>query len=227
MAVITLSEAALAKTLLKGLGISTPGPQMIAAVVAWMKLESGSMAGIKGNNPFNLRPGILSTLGSVTGQRLIGYDPRTGEPMYVLTFKTLELGILAAGYLLRKVATFAKALAAAKRGDALGFLAAIGAVYNPSKYGYKELLAEVQRYTGIEQSPVIVVPPIEPPQPGQPLPPVIKFPRQYKTIAEPGRPQFTYIDGYAAGRFYRARHTEVQDEALLLQSIEDRGIMEP
>ena len=206
--VLTLAEQNAATVFLKALGV-TPTANLMAAVVAWMNLESGGLSKIVGNNPFNLRPGVASKYSS--GLRQIGTDPRTGEPQYVLKFDSLGKGLQAAAYYLKSLSQYASAITALKRGDVLGFLSTIGKLYS-SKYGYVALYNEYKTYTLVAQPPVQQ--PGQPPQ--QPQPTVTwKYPRTYKTLRPLGRDDtHAYLDGYEVQRWYAARRADVEADML-------------
>jgi hypothetical protein len=117
LAAMSTAEKAGATRFITTLG-GTPDVPMLRAVTAWFRQESGSVAKVIGNNPFNIRPGAASRLSN--GTRTV-----VGNGTF-LTFPSLAIGFQAAAVvLLASGGTYGydHAIAALKRGDEVGFLA--------------------------------------------------------------------------------------------------------
>jgi hypothetical protein len=117
MGAMIVAEKAGATRFITTLG-GTPTTEMLRAVTAWFRQESGSVAKVIGNNPFNIRPGAATKLSN--GTRAV---PGNGT---FLTFPSLTVGFQAAAVvLLASGGTYGydHAIAALRRGDAIGFLA--------------------------------------------------------------------------------------------------------
>jgi len=103
-------------------------PAMIRAVTAWFRQESGYLSRVIGCNAFNIQPGAATYLSTGIG------------PNGFLVFPDLETGFLAAAVVLIELAPsygYGTVLAAARRPDALAFLAALArSSWSASHYGW-------------------------------------------------------------------------------------------
>lgn len=100
------------------------------AVVAWFRQESGSVAKVIGNNPFNIRPGAATIYAS---------GVREGPGGKFLVFRTLSRGFLAAAVVLKALSPgygYDHVIAAARRGNPMQFLGALGnSSWSATHYG--------------------------------------------------------------------------------------------
>lgn len=178
---------------------------IIAAVAAWFYQESGGAKSVIGNNPFNIRPGMVSFMA-------IGVRTSTKGNGKFLVFASLSAGFAATAYLLihaNKAYGYQLALNALKHGGnqaALDFLAALsqsswdaahyGAndwldAYNPAK---NHLLNVYTSITGVQLG--------DPHPKPKPQPKVIpRIPRDfnYQVVVK------NYLDPYAAADLYNRR----------------------
>lgn len=177
---------------------------LIAAVAAWFHQESGGLSKVIGNNPFNIRPGMVSFMAS-------GVRVSTKGNGKFLVFSSMARGFEAAAYLLihaNPAYGYRLAINALKKGGnqgAVDFLAALamsswdaahyGAqswedAYNPKK---NHLLRNYLGITGVQLSDP------RPPKKKKPLP---QLPRDfnYKVV------QRNYLDPYARHAMYLNRH---------------------
>lgn len=126
MATATAYEVIGARAFLAGIGADATD-NMLIAVTAWFRQESGSLANVIGNNPFNIRPGSTSYL--ATGTR----------PGNFLIFPDIATGFQAAALLLKGAGNaygYGAIVRAAQSGNAVNFLAAIAlSSWDISHYG--------------------------------------------------------------------------------------------
>jgi hypothetical protein len=119
-----------ARRFLRVFGADTRNNDLVLAVVAWFRQESGSVSRVIGNNPFNIRPGAASKYASGT---------RRGRVGGFLTFTTFDRGFMAAAVVLRALAPaygYGLVIKAARAGDPIGFLAALArSSWSSSHYG--------------------------------------------------------------------------------------------
>lgn len=179
---------------------------LIIAVSAWFHQESGGLKNVIGNNPFNIRPGMVSFMSN-------GYRVSTKGNGKFLTFATLAKGFEATAYLLmraNKAYGYQLALNALKNGGneaAVNFLAALAmSSWDAAHYGAHDwltaydpktnhLLKLYLSYGGVQtQNPH--------PKPKKPVP---KLPRDFNFKVTPNN----FIDPYAAKVRYDRRHREV------------------
>jgi hypothetical protein len=116
---------------------------LIAAIAAWFHQESGGYRSVIGNNPFNIRPGMLSFMSN-------GYRVARGGNGRFLTFSSLSVGFEAAAYLLIHGSTaygYRTAVNALKQGGnqgAVDFLAAMAmSHWDAGRYGTDGTFATV------------------------------------------------------------------------------------
>ena len=184
---------------------------LIAAVSAWFHQESGGVKNVIGNNPFNIRPGMLSFMAN-------GVRVSTRGNGKFLTFATLAKGFQAAAYLLihgNKAYGYRLALNALKHGGnqgAVDFLAALAmSSWDAANYGTKNwaeaydpkqnhLLRNYLAITGVQ----VVNPHPKPKKPPKALP---KLPRDFNFQVIPRH----YIDPWAAADLYRRRRKRAVD----------------
>jgi hypothetical protein len=186
--------------------ISTTDTFLIAAVAAWYRQESGSLANVIGNNPFNIRSSPL-----MSGQRL----SKNGNGHFAI-FSSLSRGFEAAAYLLmhgNKAYGYQTALNALKHGGnaaAVDFLAALArSSWDAGRYGthnwtdaynfkVNHLLRIYAGISGIQMSDPHPKPPKRKPPP-KPRP---KLPRDfnYQVVVQ------NYLDPWLAKRAYQHRH---------------------
>lgn len=125
-----VAEVRGAQMFLRVLGADWHDPYLVRAVVAWFRQESGSVARVVGNNPFNIRPGVASKYASGT---------RRGRVGSFLVFRRLSRGFGGAALVLRTLAPtygYGRVIEEARAGDALGFLAALAlSSWDASHYG--------------------------------------------------------------------------------------------
>ena len=136
LAAMNAAERAGARKFVTTLG-GTATEAMMRAVTAWFRQESGSVAGVLGNNPFNIRPGAATKLSN-------GTRPAAGNGVF-LTFPSLTVGFQAAAVVLASSGGtygYDHAIAALKRGDSIGFLAKLAeSSWCASHYGVEPLCA--------------------------------------------------------------------------------------
>ena len=109
-------EIAGAQTFLRALGADYKSRYMVKAVIAWFRQESGSIARVYYNNPFNIRRGAASPYS--IGERTGGF----------LNFATMSKGFGAAAIVLQRVGPaygYGTVITAAKSGNPGRFLAAV------------------------------------------------------------------------------------------------------
>jgi len=223
----TAKETAFAIAFLKALKGDYQNVYLITAVVAWLRQESGGLSRVIGNNPFNLRPGADDARFR-SGIR----TSRNGNGRFSM-YATLAKGaqaaanrLLKAGNDYRGYAPIVKAVRGnySKRPEdqqlqARDFLKAVamskwdashyGAVtytygpYNTHMPVYHEeanhLIKLWRRFTGV------TMPPVKTPTP--PAPPPKARPSSQQSIYM--QYSQTFIDPYAARRFYEARNDEL------------------
>jgi hypothetical protein len=136
LAAMSTAERAGARKFITTLG-GTVTENMMKAVTAWFRQESGSVAKVIGNNPFNIRPGAATKLSN--GLRTV---PGNGV---FLTFPSLAVGFQAAAVVLAASGGtygYDHAIAALKRGDPIGFLAKLAeSSWCASHYGIEPICA--------------------------------------------------------------------------------------
>lgn len=137
----TTAEIAGARAFLRYLGADWRDPDLVRAVVAWFRCESGSVKRVVGNNPFNIRPGVASPYAS---------GVRKGRVGVFLMFSSLPRGFMAAGVVLRKLAPrygYGTVLRRLRAKDAQGFLVALArSSWDAGHYGApRNRLTEVYR----------------------------------------------------------------------------------
>ncbi len=132
MAVGTEAEVLGARAFLAELGADTANNDLVAGVISWFRQESGSLANVIGNNPFNIRPGIVSYLASSTRTSTRG----NGQ---FLVFPDLATGFKAAAALLKRLAPsygYGEVIRMALAGNVVGFLAALAlSSWDAAHYG--------------------------------------------------------------------------------------------
>jgi len=120
-------EIAGAQVFLRALGADYKSRTMVKAVIAWFRQESGSIAKVYYNNPFNIRKGVASPYSS--GIRDGGF----------LKFATMSKGFGAAAIVLQRVGPgygYGTVITAAKSGNPGRFLAAVAlSGWDESHYG--------------------------------------------------------------------------------------------
>ena len=138
MAVATALEILGAQAFLSALG-ADESDNMLVAVTAWFRQESGSTANVVGNNPFNIRPGAESYLA-------VGIRPGN-----FLVFPNIETGFKAAALLLKGAGSaygYGAVVAAARSGNAINFLAALAlSSWDIAHYGVTDYSLLGVRYT--------------------------------------------------------------------------------
>ena len=179
---------------------------LIAAIGAWFRQESGGVQNVIGNNPFNIRPGMVSFMSN-------GYRVSKNGNGRFLTFATLTRGFEAAAYLLmhaNKAYGYQLALNSLKHGGndaAVGFLAALAmSSWDAAHYGannwieaysakHNHLLRVYAGITGVQLSD---------PHPKKKKPPKPRptLPRDfnYRVVVR------DYIDPWLARDRYESRH---------------------
>lgn len=179
---------------------------LISAVSAWFHQESGGLKNVIGNNPFNIRPGMVSFMSN-------GYRVSTKGNGKFLTFATMAKGFEAAAYLLmhaNKAYGYQLALNALKHSGneaAVNFLAALAmSSWDAAHYGANDwlqaydpkqnhLLRVYLGYAYVQtQNPH--------PKPKKPTP---KLPQDFNYKVTPNN----FIDPYAAKVRYDRRHRDV------------------
>lgn len=185
--------------------INNKDTYLIAAVAAWFYQESGGEKRVIGNNPFNIRPGLLSFMSN-------GYR-QAGKNGKFLTFASLSKGFEAAAYLLihgSKAYGYQIALNALKNGGnqaAVNFLAALAmSSWDAAHYGVSDwlnaydqqrnhLLSVYASITGVQ---------IGNPHPKPPKPrPLLPRDFNYHVVVR------NYLDPWAAGQRYAKRHNRM------------------
>ena len=129
MAVATAYEIIGAQAFLAALGADETD-NMLIAVTSWFRQESGSLANVIGNNPFNIRPGAMSYLAIGTWQGRVGS---------FLSFPDIGTGFKAAALLLKGFGSaygYSAIVKYAQQGDPVSFLAAIAmSSWDAAHYG--------------------------------------------------------------------------------------------
>ncbi len=133
MSIVTRKERVAASIFLRTLGAPSENVDLIAAVVAWMRAESGTT--YRGNNPFNLR-----AFNKTPGPGAIGIRHIKGNG-YFNVYATLGDGLRAAANLLIRARKsghgYGLVIRAAKRGGAGDFLTAVAASdWSSDHYGW-------------------------------------------------------------------------------------------
>ena len=131
MAVASEQEVIGAQSFLRAIGADATDNNLAVAVVSWFRQESGSIDRVIGNNPFNIRPGVTSSMASGVRQ--------TGSIGSFLIFPDLATGFAAAATLLKALAPsygYGAVIKAAQSGDAVSFLAALAlSSWDAAHYG--------------------------------------------------------------------------------------------
>lgn len=195
----TVSEVKGAQAFLRAIGADWHSKLLIVAVVAWFRQESGSVKGVIGNNPFNIRPGVASSLAS--GRR------RSSGGGWFLVFPDLETGFIAAAKVLMSLAPsygYGLVIAALKAGRPVDFLVALalsswdqahyGGVANAATIG-NHLIKLYSQFTGLN------FPPAESTSGKKKR----KMPKELPVLSAPSYTH-EFLDGWAVLRFYRQRH---------------------
>lgn len=195
-------EVRAAQAFLKAIGASWKNTNLIYAVIAWMRQESGSLANIIGNNPFNIRPSK-----SIDQDLIAGIRRSKNGNGYFIIFKSLEAGLIGTAQLLLRAGhdwrKYDAIIRAFRQGDSIGAINAIAlSAWDVSHYGYKpgdqstnHIYTIYARFTGL-QMPATPKPqkPVRRPQPVRPrdlnAPIIVR----------------NYLDPYTVGAMYRARH---------------------
>jgi len=189
---------------------------LIAAVGAWFRQESGGIKNVIGNNPFNIRPGMVSFMSN-------GYRVSKNGNGRFLTFATLTKGFEAAAYLLmhaNKAYGYQLAIAALKHEGntaAVDFLAALAmSSWDAAHYGANNW---TQAYSGSRNHLLRVYASIagvqltdphpkkvKPKKPAKPRP---KLPRDfnYQVVVR------NYLDPWLAQLMYDNRHRATNVDA--------------
>jgi hypothetical protein len=204
--VASAAEVRAAQAFLRYVGAPSTDNHLILAVVAWFRQESGSLAKVIGNNPFNIRPGVASKLSN-------GVRKSSGNG-YFLTFSTLDQGFEAAALVLKSLAPsygYGLVLSALRRGDPIDFLVALAmsswdaghygvtARDNPADVRANHLLRVYAGFTGL------ILPTPKPTQP-KPVPGARALPPLPTVLQPPPPAKRDYLDGFAARSFYADRH---------------------
>jgi hypothetical protein len=138
----TAAEIAGARAFLRVAKADTTNPELVRAVVAWFRCESGSVSRVVGNNPFNIRPGVASKYAC---------GVRKGRVGVFLVFASLPRGFMAAAAVLMALAPrygYGTVLRRLRAGNATGFLDALArSSWDAGHYGLPERnrLREVYR----------------------------------------------------------------------------------
>ena len=236
MATVTAAEVTAATAFLRELGNVAPGQNLVVAVVAWERQESGGLPNVIGNNPMNIRPGVASSIAS-------GVRTSTRGNGQFLVFPDIATGFRAAAMLLKALAPaygYGAVVQRAMDNDPVGFLAALAlSSWDVGHYGVRwasssaggrdnattdqnALLRVYASFTGlllpagttIVKGKVNVAP--APPTAGVPLlPPAVSplagLPGQARPnlpmgMTQPAFAQERYTDASATLVFYRAKH---------------------
>lgn len=181
---------------------------LIAAISAVVRVESGSFAGIKYNNPFNLKSDPTSEIKIVDGKRRV-----VTRPGKLLRFETLAAGFRAMAKLLirsPKASLLRVALNALKRGGnggAVDFLAALAmSSFDAAHYGATDWLQAYDPQENLVYAAYLQTGSVQLKDPytrvEKPPPPPPPLPRDfnYKVVVR------EYLDPYAAGRRYASRN---------------------
>lgn len=212
----TVNETRFARAFLKEMRADYNNVYLVTAVIAWMRQESGSLARVIGNNPFNLRPGG-DIAKFMSGKR----KTKNGNGWFAV-FASLEMGAKAAAARLVRAGHdwrgYWRVVAAARRGNdgsvkgmqaqALDFLAAIAmSAWSSDHYGapngeaWKNHLVRV--WAGIAGIPAI---PAEKEKVKK-----VKPRRGAPRDLPPGPTQADFINPRAIASFYAERHKPLQD----------------
>lgn len=205
--VVVVQERQAAQAFLRAIGANWQNNDLIYAVVAWMRQESGGIKSIIGNNPFNIRP-----TGSIDPNLIAGIrQSKNGNGLFLI-FKSLAAGLTATAQLLLRAGhdwrNYDRIIRAFRQGSALDALTAIAlSAWDSGHYGYhagdplgnNHLVQVYASFTGMQiPKPVPHNPKTPKPQHKPPLPPL---PRD---LAVPVIVR-TYLHPYDARDFYRAR----------------------
>lgn len=191
----SLQEVQAAQAFLRQLGANWQSLTLIQGVVAWFRQESGSLSRVRGNNPFNIRDSSLA----------IGYR-QTKHNGHFAIFKTLADGFRAAARLLLGAGNdwrgYGLIVRAARSGSVSDFLNAIAmSAWDVAHYGYPQTNHLITTYNSITGLTLPVGG-----GSGNPKPPPRRRPRAaVPRVLQPPHLERSYLDGGAAGRFYRAR----------------------
>ena len=180
---------------------------LISAVGAWFYQESGGAKRVIGNNPFNIRPGMVSFMAN--GVRV----SRNGNGKF-LVFASLTKGFEAAAYLLmhaNKAYGYQLALNALKNGGnqaAYDFLAALAmSSWDAAHYGahdwvtaYNPATNHLLRVYASIRGISLQAPPKPKKPPKKKIPPTLPKPLLYQQATS------NYLDPWAARDLYRTRH---------------------
>lgn len=197
--VATVAEVKAAQAFLKTIGADYKNQDLIRGVIAWFHQESGSIAKVLGNNPFNIR----------NDPNAIGYRQTKGNGSFAI-FATLEEGFQAAARLLLRgmlndkddYRGYGLIIKAARRGDILDFLTAIAiSKWDAGHYGYTPDHPENNHLIGAYNAITGLTMPV--PKPPKPKP--RQLPKRPRDIPAPFQPT-PFLDAGAVGRSYRERH---------------------
>lgn len=135
--VALVAEVKAAQAFLKAIGASPTNTDLIYAVIAWMRQESGSLKNVIGNNPFNLRPGKDIDEKLIAGIR----QSKKGNGQFLI-FKSLDAGLIATAQRLLRAGNdwrgYGLVVRALRHGSSLDFITAISlSAWDASHYGYK------------------------------------------------------------------------------------------
>lgn len=215
--VASLAETRAAQAFLKTIGADVNNKDLIRGVIAWFHQESGSIARVIGNNPFNIRNDPMQI-----GQR----QTRNGNGKFAI-FATLAIGFQAAARLLLRGMSdkgdwrgYGLVVRAARSGRILDFLQAIAmSKWDAAHYGWSpehpdrnHLIGAYNAITGLTLS-VPGTGKSGSPKP-TPKPKKRRLPARPRDIPAPFEPS-PYMDAYAVGRSYRERHKDMMGNVAL------------
>ena len=211
--IVVVAERQAAQAFLKAIGANWNNNDLIYAVVAWMRQESGGIKSIIGNNPFNIRDSPLAS----------GYRQTHGNGHFAI-FPTLAIGLKATALLLLSAGhdwrNYDRIVRAFRNGSAIDALTAIAlSAWDAGHYGYhpgdpisnNHLVRIYASFTGMQ---------IPKPTSGKPKGGTQGTKPQPKKQPLPQRPRDLnapiivrdYLHPYDARDFYNARHHGAQDD---------------
>lgn len=210
--VVVVAERQAAQAFLRAIGANWQNNDLIYAVVAWMRQESGGIKSIIGNNPFNLRPGKDIDQDLVAGIRM----SKNGNGRFLI-FVSLAAGLTAtAQRLLRAGADwrhYDRIIRAFRSGSALDALTAIAlSAWDAGHYGYhpgdpitnNHLVRVYASFTGMQIPKPTKTPPSAKPKKA----PIPARPRDLNAPIVVRN----YLHPYDARDFYQARHHVTEDK---------------
>jgi hypothetical protein len=208
--VVVVQETIAAQAFLRAIGANWQNNDLIYAVVAWMRSESGSLKRVIGNNPFNLRPGRDISPDLIEGIR----KTKNGNG-YFLIFKTLAAGLQATAQRLLRAGNdwrgYGLIIRAFRAGLAIDAMNAIAlSAWNASHYGYKaggptsdnHIYRIYAGFTGLQL-----------PKPTEPKPKPKPLPARPRDLNAPVVVT-NYLHPYDVRDFYLARHHDPMKDIL-------------